>query len=46
MTRLVSIPTWLVGWRNIGTALPRSILRMNNSVSLVKTSFDLILLLG
>jgi hypothetical protein len=46
MTRLVSIPTWLVGWRNIGTALPRSILGKSNSISLAKTSFDLILLLG
>jgi hypothetical protein len=25
VTRLIAIPTWLVSWWNIGTALPRSI---------------------
>jgi hypothetical protein len=45
VTRLVAIPTRLVGWRNIGTALPRSILGKSNSISLAKTSFSLILLL-
>jgi hypothetical protein len=45
VTRLVAIPARLVGWRNVGTALPRSILWQRNCVSLAKPSLSVILLL-
>jgi hypothetical protein len=45
VTRLVAILAWPVSWRNIGTALPRSILWQRNHVPLAKASLSLILLL-
>jgi predicted membrane protein len=45
VTRLVAILARPVRWWDIRIALPRSILRQENCVSLAKTSFSLILLL-
>jgi hypothetical protein len=44
VTRLITIPAWLVSWWNIETALPRSILGQRNRVPLAKASLSLILL--
>jgi hypothetical protein len=45
VTRLVANLAWPISWRNIGTALPRSILWQRNRVPLAKASLSLILLL-
>jgi hypothetical protein len=45
VTQLVAIPARPIRWWDIGAALSRGILWQENCVSLVKTSFSLILLL-